>query len=173
MTINNRSFVPKRLICNRITHRFTSILTLSITFLITFECLTFYISVALLSDHVNGGGTAGSTIQFNNVHHSYGITNSTLSKFKSTGTFVCEVEGLYLIATTILSSITDSWFKLMKNQEELSRTYIAYYGSGGGWYSGTGLAIVTLQVKDTIYIEVGRHIGIYNPYNTLIITKIK
>ena len=61
----------------------------------------------------------------------------------------------------------------MKNQEELCRTYIAYYGSGGGWHSGTGLAVVALQVKDTIYIEVGRDIGIASPYNTLIITKIK
>ena len=61
----------------------------------------------------------------------------------------------------------------MKNQEELSRTYIAFFGSGGGWHSGTGLAVVTLQVKDTIYIEAGRDIGINNPYNTLIITKIK
>ena len=161
------------MICYRITHIFSSILTISITFLITFECLTFYISVALLSNRVHGSGTTGSTIHFNNVHHSYGITTSTLSQFKSTGTFVCEVEGLYLIATTILSSIADSWFKITKNHEELSRTYIAYFGSDGGCHSGTGLAVVALQAKDTIYVEVGRDIRIYNPYNTLIIIKIK
>ena len=162
------------MICNRITHRFTSILTLSITFLITFECLTFYISVALLSNYVRvGSGNNGSTILFNNVHHSYDITTSTLSKFTSTGTFVCEVEGLYIIATTILSSISDSWFKVMKNQEELSRTYITYYGGCDGWHSGTVLAVVTLQVNDTIYIEAGSDIGISSPYNTLSIIKIK
>ena len=83
------------------------------------------------------------------------------------------MEGLYIIATTILSSISDSWCKLMKNQEELSRTYITYYGSYGGWHSGTVLAVVTLQVTDTIYIEAGSDIGISSPYNTLSIIKIK
>ena len=161
------------MICNKISRIFSFILTLSITFLITFECLTFYFSVALLSNDINGSGTAGSTIQFNNVHHSYGITNSTLSKFKSTGRFVCEVEGLYLIASNIISGKSASWFKIMKNQAELSRTYIGDYGSGRSFHSGTGIAVVTLQVKDTIYIEVGSTIVVSRSENTLIIIKIK
>ena len=161
------------MICNRFTHRFSSILTISITFLITFECLTFYFSVALLSHRVHGSVTAGSTIQFNNVHHSYGITNSTLSKFKSTGTFICEVEGLYLIASNIISHRSWSWFKIMKNQEELSRTYIATHALGFCYHSGTGIAVITLQVNDTIYIKAGSDIGGSSAFNTLIIIKIK
>lgn len=128
--------------------------------------------VALLSNRAYGSGTTGSIITFN-VHHSYGITTSTLSKFKSTGKFICEVEGLYLIATNIISSKSGSWFKIMKNQEELSRTYIAYFDSGASYHSGTGLAVITLQVKDTIYIKVGSDIGISSRDNTLSIIKIK
>ena len=61
----------------------------------------------------------------------------------------------------------------MKNKEELSRTYIAYHGSGSTWHSGTGIAVVTLQVKDTIYIQAGITITISISENTLIIIKIK
>ena len=129
--------------------------------------------MALLSNRVNGGGTAGSTILFNNVHHSYGITNSTLSKFKSTGKFVCEKEGLYLIASNIISGKSGSLFKIMKNQEELSRTYIGYYGSGTSYHSGTGIAVAILQIIDTIYIVSGGTISISSPENALIIIKIK
>jgi hypothetical protein len=42
-----------------------------------------------------------------------GITNSTLSKFKSTGKFVCEKEGLYLIASNIISNKSGSSFKIV------------------------------------------------------------
>ena len=61
----------------------------------------------------------------------------------------------------------------MKNQEELSRTYIATHGSGARQYSGTGIVVVALQVSDTICIEAGSDIGIYNSENTLSIIKIK
>ncbi len=142
---------------------------ISISFLSTSKCLIFYFSVALLSNRVHG---SGPIILFN-VHHSYGITNSTLSKFKSTGTFVCEKEGLYLIASNIISNKSGSWFKIMKNQEELSRTYIAYFGSGASWHSGTGIVVVTLQIMDTISIVAGGTIGISSLENTLIIIKIK
>ena len=64
-----------------------------------------------------------------------------------------------------------SWFQIMKNQEELSRTYIATIDFRS--HSGTGIAVITLQVKDTIYIEAGRDLGISSAYNTLIIIKIK
>jgi hypothetical protein len=134
---------------------------------LTFQLLCYQYFVRV------GGGTAGSTIQFSNVHHSYGITNSTLSKFKSTGKFVCEKEGLYLIASNIISRKSGSWFKIMKNQEELSRTYIAYFGSDASYHSGTGIAVVTLQIMDTIYIVAGGTIGISSRENTLIIIKIK
>ena len=62
---------------------------------------------------------------------------------------------------------------LLKNQEELSRTYIAQFGSGDGAHSGTGIAVATLQIMDTIYIVTGGTIGISSPENTLIIIKVK
>ena len=61
----------------------------------------------------------------------------------------------------------------MKNQEELSRTYIAYFGSDASSHSGTGIAVVTLQIMDTIYIVAGGIIGSSSHENTLIIIKIK
>jgi hypothetical protein len=65
------------------------------------------------------------------------------------------------------------WFKIMKNQEELSRTYIAAHGFSSSYHSGTGIVVVTLQVKDTIYVEAGSYIGISSSENTLSIIKIK
>jgi hypothetical protein len=35
----------------------------------------------------------------------------------------------------------------MKNQEELSRTYIAQFGSGDGAHSGTGIAGLSIKLK--------------------------
>jgi hypothetical protein len=61
----------------------------------------------------------------------------------------------------------------MKNQEELSRTYIAAHGFSSSYHSGTGIVVVTLQVKDTIYVEAGSYIGISSSDNTLSIIKIK
>jgi len=61
----------------------------------------------------------------------------------------------------------------MKNQEELSRTYIATLAIGASYHSGTCIVVVTLQVKDTIYIEAGSDIGISSSDNTLSIIKIK
>jgi hypothetical protein len=62
---------------------------------------------------------------------------------------------------------------IKKNQEELSRTYIAHFGSGASFHSGTGIAVVTLQIMDTIYIVTGGTIGISSQENTLIIIKVK
>lgn len=98
----------------------------------------------------------GSALRFQNVGRSIGITSTTINKFKADGKLVCEAKGLYLVAADILTETEDGWFNIMKNNVELSRTYIAYHkGKASGSHRSTGITYVLLNKLDYVYIQAG------------------
>ncbi|XP_071178121.1 uncharacterized protein [Mytilus edulis] len=94
-------------------------------------------------------GKSGNVIQFNNVQLSVGIKNT--SAFKSTGKFVCEKEGLYLVAASVASSEYSHFCINRGNTHVVSCTEIGQH-SGSAWHSGTSVTILHLHVNDNISI---------------------
>lgn len=116
---------------------------------------------------------ARSTIRFQQAARSTGITSTALNKFKGDGKFVCEAQGLYLVAANIITDTDGGWFKIMKNNVELSRTYIAYHnGKASGWHSSTGVTYVVLNELDYVYIQAGTTMNLSGSETTLNIIKI-
>ncbi|VDI79909.1 Hypothetical predicted protein [Mytilus galloprovincialis] len=90
-----------------------------------------------------------NVIRFNNVQLSVGITN--ISAFKSTGKFVCEKEGLYLVAVSVVSKDSYSSF-CVYHRGMVSCTEIGqHFGVAG--HSGTSVATLHLQVNDNVRVE--------------------
>ncbi|XP_063397715.1 uncharacterized protein LOC134682047 [Mytilus trossulus] len=131
-------------------------------------------SMVLLCTKGQGGVVAGgSTIRFQQAARSTGISSTALNKFKGNGKFVCEAQGLYLVAANIITETDGGWFKIMKNNVELSRTYIAYHrGKASGWHSSTGVTYVMLNKLDNVYIQAGTTMTLAGAETTLNIIKI-
>lgn len=105
-------------------------------------------------------GKNGTVILFNTVPLSLGIGN--ISAFKSNGKFVCEKDGLYMMAVTVSSK--EHYASFCVHREGVQSGYVscAEIGqhSGDAWHSGTSVVALYLQVNDKIHIETSYSIEI-------------
>lgn len=100
---------------------------------------------------------------------SLGINN--ISTFKSTGTFVCEKEGLYMIAATVSSKDSYANFCIRRYGTAISCAEIGKH-SGDAWHSGTSVIALHLQVNAQIYVDTGMTVE-YGQWTHFTIIKIK
>ncbi|VDI22603.1 Hypothetical predicted protein [Mytilus galloprovincialis] len=105
-----------------------------------------------LTSHPTSGGTvkAGNIIKFNDVKFSVGINN--LSTYKSSGKFVCESSGLYLMSVSIASYKNGNpQYGIILNGNFISLTEGGYQ-SGANWRTATSVVSRYLYVNDTIWV---------------------
>lgn len=132
------------------------------------------ISVALTSCS-NGGTYAGiEIIKFSNVKLSSGIGN--VANFKSSGTFTCEKQGLYLVGAYIMSYSTLAGFQIIKNGILVSRVQVSPTFTSTGndnYHTGTGIIAVHLNSNDTINIKSSHTMKVYpGGYSCLTVIKV-
>lgn len=109
-------------------------------------------TVALMAFPTSSSVT-GSCVKFDNINYSVGVKNPT--SMKSSGKFVCEKEGLYLIAVSIASKDQYPYFCTMKNAIELSCTDVGQTSSSSSelWKSGSSIIVNHLSVNDEVWIR--------------------
>lgn len=90
----------------------------------------------------------GSVIQFPDVLSNVGI--SDIATFKSTGKFKCTIEGLFHISVSILSNTKDKRFGIYMNGHLVSKAYIS---NTDIYQSGTGIAVVALNINDELWVQ--------------------
>ncbi|XP_063400217.1 uncharacterized protein LOC134684837 [Mytilus trossulus] len=98
-----------------------------------------------------------TTIKYQKIKTSEGITNQYLTSFESSGVFVCEVPGLYHISVVTLSPTHRASVVIYLNNEQLLRGHINDYNSGNGvmYDIGVGIVVTKLKKNETISIKTG------------------
>ncbi|XP_063400177.1 uncharacterized protein LOC134684797 [Mytilus trossulus] len=98
-----------------------------------------------------------TTIKYQKIKTSEGITNQYLTSFESSGVFVCEVPGLYHISVVTLSTTHRASVVIYLNNEQLLRGHINDYNSGNGvmYDIGVGIVVTKLKRDETISIKTG------------------
>ncbi|CAC5416510.1 unnamed protein product [Mytilus coruscus] len=106
-----------------------------------------------LTAHPSSGGTLHGILKFDNVKFSVGINN--LPTYRSTGKFVVEKEGLYLIAVSIFSDANNAYFYIYLNGNRISETRIGYTSSPPSLMQHTGTVVVVRQLllNDSLWVS--------------------
>lgn len=97
-------------------------------------------------------------VKFDEIELRYGVNN--LNSFTSTGKFVAEMEGLYIVSVWIMSSSRESEIGIYHNDKLITRTYIN--GDNGAWHSACGIVAIELQINDTVWIGTLHSMTIYD-----------
>ncbi|CAG2230777.1 unnamed protein product [Mytilus edulis] len=95
-------------------------------------------------------------LKFPDIKTSVGV--SSLSSFKSTGKFTCQVPGYYHIVTTVLTTYIDARIDIMKNSNSIHWQYVTGYTTSH-WTPGTAAVALELKTNDTVWIK------LYSTYN--------
>lgn len=134
----------------------------------------FFFSVAITSCAVGTFNyNSGDVMKFSDVKLSNGIGN--VANFKSSGTFTCEKQGLYLVAAYIMSYSTHAQFQIIKNGNLVSRVHVSpalTSNRSDSYHTGTGIIAVHLNSNDTINIKSGHTIILYGGYSCLTVIKV-
>ena len=109
-------------------------------------------------------------MKFNVIETQVGITK--LSEFRSSGKFICEKKGLYLISVYMYSDTNGAQYYIYKNRHIVSKLYIGTHSIGWA-HTGTGVVSVDLQVGDAVWIKVPLSLSVGIQYSCLTIVKIK
>lgn len=101
-----------------------------------------------------------AVIPFTNIKTAHGVRD--VNSFKTTGRFVCERQGLYLISAQIMSTTKGAEYRIIQNDQELALVQIVPFhdSDAHNYHTGTGLAVVHLNQNDQIWIEV-RHFDMH------------
>lgn len=114
---------------------------------------------------------AGETIKFENVKTAVGINK--LQDFKTSGTFIAEKPGLYMIAAFVMSYSHGAQFIMYKNTEAISKVFIRHDLREADKHTGTGVIAVELNINDVIRIVAGcANMNVYQTYSCLTVIKI-
>lgn len=95
-------------------------------------------------------------------------TNVLNTYNKSTGIFICQLDGLYGFTYTLrMAGTTYGTFELMKNTEVLGTIFIDAVNHAG--QMSTGNAVVSLKAGDVVFVRThathGTHGDIFSDYN--------
>ncbi|XP_063418141.1 uncharacterized protein LOC134700920 [Mytilus trossulus] len=96
-----------------------------------------------------GGYNSGDIAKFGNVKQHKGFRN--LDAFKQSGTFTCEVGGMYVFFASLISSSPDVHFRLYK--DSVPQNYVFISSRPPSYESGSGMLAVQLTVGDTITLK--------------------
>lgn len=115
-----------------------------------------FVSVALTAQ-LTSNPTLVGIMKFDNVILSVGYNN--LPAYKSSGKFICERNGLYLISASIASGANNAQYYLYLNNDMIASTYIS--GSTNypstTWNTGTIVLALQLRHSDSVYVKNGMH----------------
>ncbi|CAC5384105.1 unnamed protein product [Mytilus coruscus] len=128
--------------------------------------------VALTAQLTSGKASYG-ILKFDNVIFSVGYNN--LPAYKSTGKFVCEKTGLYLIFASISSSKNNAYYNLYLNNNVITSTYINYDSNSPSTTWSTGTIVLTLHLRhsDSVWVNNGPTSIYTGKWSTLTIVKVK
>ncbi|VDI69229.1 Hypothetical predicted protein [Mytilus galloprovincialis] len=110
--------------------------------------------VALTAQFASAPSTNG-IMKFDNVIVSVGYNN--LSVYKSTGKFVCERSGLYLISASISSGVNNARYYLYLNNKRITTTMLSYSSNSPSPTMHTGTIVLVLQLhpNDSVWVKNG------------------
>ncbi|CAG2246631.1 unnamed protein product [Mytilus edulis] len=127
--------------------------------------------VLAMTAHPSSGGTQSSTImKFDDVTYSVGITN--LSTYKTTGTFTCEHEGLYLISASVMSHTNGANYYIRLNGRDISLTNIGQH-SGSKVFTGAVTVTRKLNPNDQVWLYASGSWYLYEQLKELIGHEVK
>lgn len=122
------------------------------------NCAFFFsISVAMTACTLGGDFTNTSFIDFTEIKSVYGLNKTQIENFKKNRKFTCKKPGLYFITAHVMSSSIFSTYRIVKNDViEMGRIQIAPNRDGGtqNWHTGSGGAVIWLNTKDTLGLQV-------------------
>ncbi|CAC5389014.1 TRIP11 [Mytilus coruscus] len=127
-----------------------------------------------MSAHPASDTFSSGIVKFNDVQFSIGINN--LSTYKSTGKFVIEREGLYLISSSIFSGTNGAYYYIYLNGDQISYTSIGNDSNNPSLMQHTGTLVVARQLRSNDSVWVNIRSGITIPAghsSTFTIVKIK
>ncbi|VDI12528.1 Hypothetical predicted protein [Mytilus galloprovincialis] len=104
--------------------------------------------------------SGGSTITFPSAHAKYGVSNSTLSGFGSSGKFKCEKAGLYLISGFFMTGTKGlAYLDFYKKDERIGLIYFSVT-AGNSFQTSSISTVQFLDKHDTYYIKAGTNINL-------------
>ncbi|CAC5411880.1 unnamed protein product [Mytilus coruscus] len=106
-------------------------------------------------------------VTFSDVEFSVGINN--ISAYKTSGIFICESSGVYLVSVSTLSPLADRNIRVVLNGNHISYTRV----SDGQWQTGTTAVAVQLLNKDKLWIEADSMLVAPRPYTFFSIVKVQ
>lgn len=113
----------------------------------------FLVSVAMTTCYGNAQTLrAGDVIIFKNFYTLNGINSTAKDKISKSGKFTCDIPGLYLIATFIMTETEQAYVSLYKNDREIGHIK-AYYATHGHYQTGTIVVLDNLKQHDTISVR--------------------
>lgn len=129
--------------------------------------------VAMTAQLKSSSPKTSGILKFDNVRFSIGISN--LAAYKSTGKFVCERKGLYMISSSIMAKRNGASYYIYLNGQEMSETYISYATSNPSDIYHTGTVVFTLQLlpNDSVWIHNPGYEMSGALHSTLTIVKVK
>lgn len=92
--------------------------------------------------------SSNEKIQFPYVHINLGVIDSVMSSMKTTGIFICERPGLYLVSSFITAT-TNGYYYLNKNGGTIGAGYLSL---NGGAQTSTIMQLILLNANDTLSI---------------------
>lgn len=113
----------------------------------------------------------GATIQFENVKTAVGINK--LQDFRTSGRFVAEKPGLYMIAAFVMSDSYGAQFIIYKNNQIISFVFIKPDLREADKHTGTGVIAVELNINDVIRIVANyNNMNVYSIFSCLTVIKV-
>lgn len=98
--------------------------------------------------------------------------NVDVNRFKTTGTFRCEVPGLYIIALSIMTNNAEGLVSIRRNRSKLVGVYI-FAIQQGNYHTGSGFVSTSLTTGDEVTLIVERQLHIYGNYEESCLTIAK
>lgn len=134
------------------------------------DIYVFNISVSITACANRGqNGHGGYIVKFQDIRTSVGITDKSL--FISTGKFLCEQDGIYLLSATLEAYNTFINFDIYINDRE----YVRVYESNADIPNQRGDVTVTFDLLkgDAVWIQLGGHMLVNSVFSCLTVVKIK
>lgn len=118
--------------------------------------------------------SGGTILKFDKVNFSIGVNN--LTEYKSTGKFLCERKGLYMISSSIMADTSGDYYFIYLNGNVISKTYIVYNSNSPSTMRYTGTVVLAQQLlpNDSVWVYMFGSGAVYgDQLSTFTILKIK
>lgn len=130
--------------------------------------------LVFMTAHTTSGTSSPGILKFDNVKFSVGMSN--LSSYKSTGKYICEKAGLYLISASIRTNTNNGYFDMYLNGNKISSTVISYNYNNPTYmyFTGTVVQAIQLRANDSMWVYSPNSATLKSGlWSTLTILKVK